>query len=83
MNAEERLAVLEANQERLQKDTQELFILIRNLDKFMRDHMNRGEREMEEIRSSITKYKGFVGGIIFTVSSVATAIGLFLGFFHK
>lgn len=60
---EERVAVLEANQQRTQKDLGELFSLIR-------DHMEKEEKRWEEIHATLTKAKGFIGGVIFVVSSV-------------
>ena len=40
--------------------------------------------ELKSLRETMTKYKGFVGGIMFTISAVGTAIGaLFTYWFQK
>lgn len=34
------------------------------------------EDEVKKISTQLTRYKGFVGGVIFTVSCLATAVSL-------
>lgn len=60
---EERVAVLEANQQRIQKDLGELFTLIR-------DHMESEEKRWERIEETLSKSKGFIGGVVFVVSAL-------------
>jgi len=72
MNDQERIAVLEANQERLQKDVHDLI-------EFIREHMKEEEKRWKEISDTLTKWRGFVGGIIFVTSAIWA---VFYAFFH-
>jgi len=78
MSSEERIAALEAKLDRNERDITALF-------KVIRDHMNREDdhnkillSHISKIESRMDKQKSFVGGIVFTVSSlwfVIAAIG--------
>ena len=83
MNDQERIAVLEANQARLQKDVQELFRL-------MREHMVMEEARWEKIQNNLSKIaedrskeRSFVGGIIFAASAFWTVVFAGLTFWVK
>ena len=80
---QERIAVLEANQDRLQKDVQELF-------KLMREHMVIEEARWERIQTNLSKMaeerskeRSFVGGIIFAASAFWTVVTIVLTFWMK
>jgi hypothetical protein len=36
--------------------------------------------KMDEFSNTLTKYKGFMGGVMFTFSALATALGLFFSY---
>ena len=68
------MAVLEAKLDRNEKDITKLF-------DFIRDHMEREERDREKflsqltaIKTTITTQKSFVGGVIFAVTSLWAVI---------
>lgn len=39
--------------------------------------------ELKSLRETMTKYKGFVGGIMFTVSAIGTAMGALLTYWFQ
>jgi len=73
MNDQERIAVLEANQARLQKDVHELIT-------FIKEHMKEEEKRWAEISDTLTKWKGFVGGVVFITSALWAAFYAFVHF---
>jgi len=80
---EERTAVLEANQVRIQEDIMQLFKLIR-------DHMAHEEirwdeiqRQLSEIKNERSKDRGFVAGMIFAASAFWAVIITGLTFWLK
>ena len=78
MTSEERIAALEAKLDRNERDITSLF-------EFIREHMKREDEHnavlmthISKMESRMDKQKSFVGGIVFTVSSiwfVVAAIG--------
>lgn len=59
----ERIAVLEANQKRIQEDLIKLF-------QFQKDYMEEQDARWEIIQNHMAKQKGFIGGIVLVVSSI-------------
>jgi len=80
---EERVAVLESLAERASKDTSALFEMLRK-------HMEKEETDrdallaaLNQIRIQQQKQKSFVGGIVFTVSSLWAVILLGITHYFK
>jgi len=67
---EERVAVLESLVERNQNDTTALFTMLREHMKKEDDDRELFLTELSNIRIMQQKQKSFVGGVVFTVSSV-------------
>jgi len=59
----ERIAVLEANQKRIQEDLMKLF-------QFQKDYMKEENERWGIIQNHMAKQKGFIGGIVLVVSSI-------------
>lgn len=76
MTDNERIVVLETNQARLQEDLQKLY-------KFIRDHMKTEDERWEEITNTLIKQKGFVGGVVFVITSIVTVISFFINIWNK
>lgn len=72
----ERLAVLEEQHERLQKDIEELF-------KFIREHMEKEEDRWKDIHDTLTKWKGFIGGALFIITALWGVLTFLGKFFFK
>ena len=71
----ERIAVLEANQKRLQEDIKDV------LDIF-KTHMKNEDDRWEDVSEYMAKQKGTIGGIVLTVSAIWAVITTAL-FFWK
>ena len=71
----ERIAVLEANQKRLQED-------IKNVLTVFETHMKNEDTRWEEVSGYMSKQKGTIGGIVLTVSAIWAVITTAL-FFWK
>ena len=83
MSSEERIAALEAKLDRSERDIAALF-------EFIREHMKREDKHNEALMSHISKIEGrmdkqknFVGGIVFTVSSIWFVVAAFAAWFFK
>lgn len=77
MNADERIAVLEAKLDRNEKDITNLFDFIRDIEEIIRAHMEKEENDrgqlidrLSGIENGINKQKSFIGGVIFSVTSL-------------
>ncbi len=42
-----------------------------------------GRADVAELKATVIRYKGFVGGIVFTVSALGTALGLAIAWLHR
>jgi uncharacterized protein YktB (UPF0637 family) len=78
---EERVAVLEANQKRIEEDITSLF-------KFMRDHMKKEDKdreefkqELHEINEKLSNQKSFWAGMLFAFSGIGAIIGSGVAYF--
>lgn len=49
----------------------------------MQDQVPQILDELKSLRETMTKYKGFLGGIMFTLSAVGTAIGAILTYWFQ
>lgn len=81
LSIEERIAILETLNQQTDKEIKELFDLLRK-------HMEKEEQDRDEVKQAIRdskqdiadikvvigKQKSFLGGVVFTVTSVWTAI---------
>ena len=83
MNADERIAVLEAKLDRNERD-------VTNLFDFIREHMEREEEDrvkflghFNELESKLDRQKSFIGGVIFAVTSLWAIITSIIYFFVK
>ena len=64
-------------------DIERLAILETQMEALQKQHAQIMEK-FDALISSFTKYKGFVGGIMFSVTSVGAALGFLLNYwFHK
>lgn len=60
---DERIAVLETKLERMQSDQADLF-------RILREHMEMEEARWEQIRTYMSRQKGFLAGIVFITSAL-------------
>lgn len=45
------------------------------------ENFKRIDAKLDEIHGTLSRYKGFIGGVVFTVSALATAIALAVSYF--
>ncbi len=83
MSDTERIAVLETRADNQKEDTDHLF-------KFLRGHVEKEESEMRvikkdisEINISISSFKGFVTGVVMSVSAFWAIIGIVIYIWGK
>lgn len=59
----------------MQHDTDQLWTEIREL----RGEVKEVRQSMTLLKQEVTKYKGFIGGVLFAASAVSTFVGFLMG----
>ena len=81
MSDQERIAVLETEIRKLEAQMEIMRLEHKELIDFIKKHMNEEDKRWIEIHDVMTKWKGFIGGVVFITSAIAGLIATFLHYF--